>query len=91
MFEKPDSPDQPLLDTAEYGSGRDDSISDAIENAAVTYAIMNVSGQGSGSYTCPNGLVAGPGNPICFTASKKDAVVTGTWSLGGGAEASFVA
>jgi carboxypeptidase C (cathepsin A) len=28
--------DQPLLDTTEYGSGPDDSISDATENAAVT-------------------------------------------------------
>src|SRR5215469_18214098 len=36
--------DQPLLDTTEYGSGPDDSISDATENAAVTQHRITISG-----------------------------------------------
>jgi hypothetical protein len=44
----------------------------------------NVSGQGLGLFKCPNGVVAGPGNPITFTASEKGRVVTGTWNLAGG-------
>jgi carboxypeptidase C (cathepsin A) len=36
--------DQPLLDTTEYGSGPDDSISDTTENAAVTQHSITISG-----------------------------------------------
>ena len=36
--------DQPLLDTTEYGSGPDDSISDATENAAVTQHSITING-----------------------------------------------
>lgn len=36
--------DQPLLDTTDYGSGPDDSISDATENAAVTQHSITISG-----------------------------------------------
>ena len=37
--------DQPLLDTTDYGSGPDDSISDATENAAVTQHNITISGK----------------------------------------------
>ena len=36
--------DQPLLDTTEYGSGPDDSISDATENVAVTQHSITING-----------------------------------------------
>ena len=36
--------DQPVLDTTEYGSGPDDSISDTTENAAVTQHSATISG-----------------------------------------------
>jgi carboxypeptidase C (cathepsin A) len=36
--------DQPLLDTTQYGSGPDDSISDATENAAVTQHSITING-----------------------------------------------
>ncbi len=36
--------DQPLLDTTLYGSGPDDSISDATENAAVTQQSITING-----------------------------------------------
>src|SRR5690349_5624826 len=38
------SPDQPLLDATPYGSGKDDSISDATENAAVTQHTVTIGG-----------------------------------------------
>jgi carboxypeptidase C (cathepsin A) len=37
-------PDQPLLDTTPYGSGKDDSISDATENAAITQHTLTIDG-----------------------------------------------
>ena len=36
--------DQPFLDTTAYGSGPDDSISDATENAAITHHVAIVNG-----------------------------------------------
>ena len=38
------APDQPLLDTTPYGSGKDDSISDATENAAITQHTLTIDG-----------------------------------------------
>jgi carboxypeptidase C (cathepsin A) len=38
------SPDQPLLDTTPYGSGKDDSISDATEDAAITQHTVTING-----------------------------------------------
>jgi carboxypeptidase C (cathepsin A) len=46
--------DQPLLDTTEYGSGPDDSISDVTENAAVTQHNIKISGA-TISYTARTG------------------------------------
>ncbi len=46
--------DQPLLDTTEYGSARDDSISDATENAAVTQHSITIN-EASISYTARAG------------------------------------
>jgi carboxypeptidase C (cathepsin A) len=39
------SPDQPLLDTTAYGSGKDDSVTDTTENAAVTHHTVNINGK----------------------------------------------
>lgn len=36
--------DQPFLDTTAYGSGPDDAISDATENAAITHHVAMVNG-----------------------------------------------
>ena len=47
-------PDQPLLDTTPYGSGRDDSISDVAENAAVTQHRITINGTAI-SYTARAG------------------------------------
>lgn len=41
---QPQLSDQPIFDTTEYGSGPDDSISDATENAAVTQHSITISG-----------------------------------------------
>jgi len=38
------APDQPLLDTTPYGSGKDDSISDVAENAAITQHTLTIDG-----------------------------------------------
>ncbi len=46
--------DQPLLDTTQYGSGPDDSISDATENAAVTQHSITINGT-TISYTARSG------------------------------------
>lgn len=37
-------PDQPFLDTTAYGSGPDDALSDATENAAITHHVAMVNG-----------------------------------------------
>jgi carboxypeptidase C (cathepsin A) len=47
--------DQPLLDTTQYGSGPDDSISDTTENAAVTQHSLTISGGSTISYTARAG------------------------------------
>jgi carboxypeptidase C (cathepsin A) len=47
-------PDQPLLDTIAYGSGRDDSISDLTENAAITQHNVTINGS-TISYTARAG------------------------------------
>ncbi len=48
MDKKPTSqqlpPDQPLLDTTPYGSGKDDSVTDTTENAAVTHHRVTIKG-----------------------------------------------
>ena len=48
MGKKPTSqqipPDQPLLDTTPYGSGKDDSVTDTTENAAVTHHRVTING-----------------------------------------------
>ena len=49
--------DQPLLDTTEYGSGPDDSITDAIENAAVTQHSITIGGKTISYITCAGHLV----------------------------------
>jgi carboxypeptidase C (cathepsin A) len=41
---EPDSPGLSVLDTTQYGSGRDDSISDATEKAVVTQHSITISG-----------------------------------------------
>ena len=46
--------EQPLSDTTEYGSGPDDSISDATENAAVTQHSITINGK-TISYTARAG------------------------------------
>jgi carboxypeptidase C (cathepsin A) len=51
---QPGLSDQPLLDTTEYGSGPDDSISDATENAAVTQHSIRIS-EATISYTARAG------------------------------------
>ena len=38
------APGAPLLDTTPYGSGKDDSVSDATENAAVTQHTLHIKG-----------------------------------------------
>jgi carboxypeptidase C (cathepsin A) len=38
-------PDQPLLDTISYGSGKDDSVTDTTENAAVTHHTASINGK----------------------------------------------
>jgi carboxypeptidase C (cathepsin A) len=49
MGRKPSSqqvpPDQPLLDVTPYGSGKDDSVSDGTENAAVTRHTATIGGK----------------------------------------------
>jgi len=49
MDEKPASqqttPDQPLLDTTPYGSGKDDSVTDTTENAAATRHEVTINGK----------------------------------------------
>ena len=47
-------PDQPLLDTTPYGSGKDDSITDTAENAAVTQHSISINGA-TISYTATAG------------------------------------
>jgi carboxypeptidase C (cathepsin A) len=37
-------PDEPLLDTTPYGSGKDDSISDITENSAITRHTLAING-----------------------------------------------
>ena len=37
-------PDQPLLDTTPYGSGKDDSVTDATEAAAITHHTVTIDG-----------------------------------------------
>jgi carboxypeptidase C (cathepsin A) len=39
------TPDQPLIDTTLYGSGKDDSVTDTIENAAVTHHTASINGK----------------------------------------------
>jgi carboxypeptidase C (cathepsin A) len=36
--------DQPLVDTTPYGSGKDDSVSEATDNAAITHHAITISG-----------------------------------------------
>jgi carboxypeptidase C (cathepsin A) len=43
-FGQPDADGPPLNDTTAYGAGPDDSITDAIENAAVTHHIATIGG-----------------------------------------------
>jgi len=38
-------PDQPLVDTTSYGSGKDDSVSDTTENAAITRHSVTINGK----------------------------------------------
>jgi carboxypeptidase C (cathepsin A) len=52
---QPPLSDQPFLDTTEYGSGPDDSISDATENAAITRHSITFSGGATISYTARAG------------------------------------
>ena len=37
-------PDQPLIDTIAYGAGKDDSIHDVTENAAITQHMLSING-----------------------------------------------
>src|SRR5262249_22636015 len=41
---RPMPPDQPLVDTVLYGAGKDDSISDVTENAAITQHSLSING-----------------------------------------------
>ena len=41
---RPPVPDQPFLDTTAYGSGPDDSITDATEKAAITHHVAELNG-----------------------------------------------
>jgi carboxypeptidase C (cathepsin A) len=46
MYQEPRamSPDQPLIDNTPYGTDKDDSIDDAIENAAITQHTLTING-----------------------------------------------
>ncbi len=43
-FGQPDTSDQPVIDTTPYGSGPDDSLPSATENAAITHHVATVGG-----------------------------------------------
>ncbi len=47
-------PDEPLLDTTPYGAGKDDSVPDAAESAAVTHHTVTIGGK-SIAYTARAG------------------------------------
>ncbi|MBV8773090.1 MAG: peptidase S1 [Deltaproteobacteria bacterium] len=71
-------PDQPLLDTTAYGSGKDDSVTDASESAAITHHSVSIDGKVI-SYTARAGHLvtsdmysAAPAAKIFYVSFTKD-------------------
>jgi len=73
-------PDEPFFDTTPYGSGKDDSVSDVTENAAITHHTLAIDGT-SISYTATAGHLvttdlysAQPAAKIFYVAFTADGV-----------------